>query len=133
MAWFNAGLSSTGGGGGGSSSHNYSTNEQAIGTWIDGSTVYEKTVTFTTPSSSGYTQQSLGLASANISKIWIFDGFAMKNGEFVTIGSYVSSPGSEEFVGFVYKGSTNVTFDYRVGSAIYQATAYVVVRYTKTT
>lgn len=31
------------GSGGGSSSHNYSTTEQEVGTWIDGSTVYEKT------------------------------------------------------------------------------------------
>ena len=30
--------------GGGSSSHNYSTNEQVIGTWIDGKPVYEKTL-----------------------------------------------------------------------------------------
>lgn len=47
MAWFNAGLSSAGGGGGGgSSTHNYSTNEQVVGTWIDGSTVYERTFVF---------------------------------------------------------------------------------------
>lgn len=31
------------GGGGGSSSHEYSTTEKVIGTWIDGSDVYEKT------------------------------------------------------------------------------------------
>lgn len=134
MAWFNAGLSSSGGGGGGgSSSHNYSTNEQVIGTWIDGSTVYEKTVAFTTPNSSSYTRQSLGLAIANISKIWIFDGFAMKNGEFVNIGSYNSYPDSHEFLGLIQDDGTNMTFDYRVGTAIYQAPAYVVVRYTKTT
>ena len=29
---------------GSSNSHNYSTNEQAVGTWIDGSTLYEKTI-----------------------------------------------------------------------------------------
>lgn len=34
----------SGGGGGGSSSHTYSTTEQAVGTWIDGSTVYERTI-----------------------------------------------------------------------------------------
>ena len=32
-----------GAGGGG---HNYSTQEQVVGTWIDGSTVYEKTYIF---------------------------------------------------------------------------------------
>lgn len=35
---------STASGGGGSSSHSYSTSEQVVGTWIDGSTVYERTV-----------------------------------------------------------------------------------------
>lgn len=33
--------------GGGGSSHNYSLNEQVVGTWVDGSTVYEKTFVFT--------------------------------------------------------------------------------------
>lgn len=32
------------GGGSGSTEHNYSTTEQAVGTWIDGSTIYEKTI-----------------------------------------------------------------------------------------
>lgn len=31
---------------GGSSMHNYSTDEHVVGTWIDGSTLYEKTVDF---------------------------------------------------------------------------------------
>ena len=39
MAWFECG-----GGGSGGSSHNYSTTEQIVGTWIDGSPVYEKTI-----------------------------------------------------------------------------------------
>lgn len=33
-----------GGGGGGSSAVNYSTEEQEVGTWIDGSTLYQKTI-----------------------------------------------------------------------------------------
>lgn len=34
-------------GGGGGGSHNYSLNEQAVGTWTDGATIYEKTFIFT--------------------------------------------------------------------------------------
>ena len=30
----------------GADGHNYSTQEQAVGTWIDGSTIYEKTIDF---------------------------------------------------------------------------------------
>lgn len=36
-------ITTSGGGGGG---HNYSTTEQVIGTWIDGSTLYEKTIVY---------------------------------------------------------------------------------------
>ena len=46
-----------GGGGGGSNQHTYSTEEQVVGTWIDGSTVYEKTIDLgsdTTIGSNGY-------------------------------------------------------------------------------
>lgn len=36
-------------GGGGGSSENYSYTEQAVGTWVDGSTIYKKTIHFETP------------------------------------------------------------------------------------
>lgn len=41
MAWTESHLSS---GGGGGSTHNYSTDEQIVGTWIDGKPLYEKTL-----------------------------------------------------------------------------------------
>jgi hypothetical protein len=40
---------------GGSSGHNYSTEEQVIGTWIDGSTLYEKTIEYTSSIGTGWT------------------------------------------------------------------------------
>ena len=43
-------------GAGGGSTHNYSTTEQVVGTWIDGSTLYEKTIQF--PSSIKLTQNT---------------------------------------------------------------------------
>jgi hypothetical protein len=52
---------SSGGGGGG---HNYSTEEQVIGTWIDGSTLYEKTYTYSfTASSNDYDHTIVTLSS----------------------------------------------------------------------
>ena len=39
----------------GRSGHVYSTTEQVVGTWTDGSTLYEKTVSVTLPNSSGDT------------------------------------------------------------------------------
>ena len=38
---------------GGSGSINYSTDEQIVGTWIDGKPLYQKTITGTTPSNDG--------------------------------------------------------------------------------
>ena len=43
MAWTESHLGS----GGGGASHNYSTTEQVVGTWIDGSTLYERTIHWT--------------------------------------------------------------------------------------
>lgn len=46
------------GGGGGSSTH-YSTEEQVIGTWIDGSTLYQKTIEFTCSSTNTSTTYTM--------------------------------------------------------------------------
>ena len=130
MTWYHT--STGGGGGGGSSGHNYSTTEQIIGTWIDGTTLYEKTINFTTTSSSNYTTQSLGLLTSNVNTIWMHECYAFINGTSYSIGSYRSSPGNEEFLGFVYKSTPNVELHYRVGSGVRSANAYITVRYTKT-
>lgn len=47
------------GGGSGSSSHNYSTDEQVVGTWIDGKPVYEKSFEVTMASTNGNAEISL--------------------------------------------------------------------------
>lgn len=50
--------------GGGSGGHNYSTTEQVVGTWIDGSVLYEKTYTYSfTASSSDYDYNIATLSS----------------------------------------------------------------------
>ena len=53
--------------GGGSSGHTYSTTEQIVGTWIDGKTIYEKTVEFQTPKqfSNGWIACGTGLVPIN--------------------------------------------------------------------
>lgn len=110
--------------------HSYSTAEKVVGTWVDGSTLYEKTVTFTTPNSNAYTQQSLGLTGAEVDKIWVVEGVVIKGITSSSIMGYVSSVAAEQFSGFVNKG-TNVTLDYRVGASLYQGDGFVTVRYTK--
>lgn len=51
--------------GGGGSGHNYSLNEQVVGTWVDGSTIYEKTFIFTP---TAY-DMDIDVSSLNIDKL----------------------------------------------------------------
>lgn len=119
--------------GGGSATHNYSTTEQVVGTWIDGKTLYEKTVSFTTPSTNNYTQQSLGLLTNDIDTIFVQSGYVSKGENVASWGAYASSVAPEQCVGFIYKGTTNISFDYRVGSSYYAGSSNLTIRYTKTT
>lgn len=57
----------TSSGGGGSSSHNYSTEEQIVGTWIDGKPIYEKTLIFENQYlASGFTDLSHGISNVDM-------------------------------------------------------------------
>ena len=114
--------------------HNYSTDEQVVGTWIDGSTLYEKTISFTTPNDSNYTKQSVGLLTAEIDKVWIVDSFTYKDTIYTSAMPYAyinNTVADEQFEIFINKSSTNVTLDYRVGTSLYEALAYITIRYTK--
>ena len=59
---------------GGVPTHHYSTTEQVIGTWIDGSTLYEKTISF--GSLPNNTSKEVAHGLSNIGHIWIAGGFA---------------------------------------------------------
>ena len=59
-------------------SHSYSTTEQAVGTWIDGTTVYEKTISLDNISGTSYSTSALGL---NISKIVSFFAYIQLGSE----------------------------------------------------
>ena len=69
----------------GGGSVNYSTTEHEVGTWVDGSTVYEKTVFDTFTNGSTRLDISFGIGSNNISIISI-------EGVFFQLGSPLSSP-----------------------------------------
>lgn len=114
--------------------HHYSEDEQVVGTWIDGSTVYERTISFTTPNDSNYTRQPVGLLTAEIDKIWVVDSFTYKGSIYTSAMPYAytnNTVADEQFEGFINKSSTNVAFDYRVGNSLYEASAYITIRYTK--
>ena len=63
-----------GGGSGGSSSVNYSTTEHIVGTWIDGSDVYEQTIEITS-----YDGATTSISIPGLSKLVSITGFGIYN------------------------------------------------------
>ena len=111
---------------------NYSTEEQVIGTWIDGKPIYRKVVTFETSDNCNITHAH---NIVNADKLWINEGAS-----FV----YVNDPVNwkQEVVGLNWYYSDNewtrawLNFSairYRASFNIGVRTAYVVIEYTKTT
>ena len=108
----------------------YSTDEHIIGTWIDGKTLYQKSIQFTTASSSEYSSLNLNISNADTVMIVFDASFAIdSNGSYFQVMPYHSSIQSTEISGFVSK----TTFDYRVGSELQNKSAVLTVQYTKTT
>jgi hypothetical protein len=113
----------------GTSGHNYSTTEQVVGTWIDGSTLYEKTIkkqNISSASSSTVLIPSSELTGMNIIEI---------------DGSYVSRTSNSTYAINAYINSDTITATWLAEDNIYYwlywgATdtydAYITIRYTKT-
>lgn len=60
--------------------HNYSTDEQVVGTWIDGSTIYEKTFELDNQLEVSYTSwTSTGITADYISAIFGAEMFGVSN------------------------------------------------------
>lgn len=135
---------SGGTGGSGSSIDTYSTDETAIGTWIDGSTIYRKVVslgvlpTFTgnnfariSPTiATGITNFVQIRAMLHLSATWITMGssyFNIAPSPNTTISSYVASVEKAKIT--IIGGNNVVNFYYGADWAGY--TAYVIVDYLK--
>ena len=117
-----------GGGGGGSSSHAYSTTEHKVGTWIDSSDVYEKTIVLRENGTDNYTysdsifSQSL---PANIN--WInIESFYAKRGS----GGWVDCMNNQQETILVPNPTTQGIYFY---SQMSHTDIIVTIRYTKTT
>ena len=88
---------------GGSSMHNYSTDEQVVGTWIDGSAVYEKTIfltksDFTKVSSGVYTFTSHGIS--NIDRIIELKGIIKTVSYGYCVLGSISYPSNNSFTNY---------------------------------
>lgn len=120
MAFFPFQSPTTGG------SCNYSTDEHEIGTWIDGTTLYEKTVYIEVPyGNSEYLTDAVG----NINVVSLQGYVKQYSGAVVSLGYFYSQ--SDRFQAY-YSSS-----DYKIHVAPAQNwqhqthTGYVTIRYTK--
>lgn len=107
----------------------YSTSEQVVGKWIDGSDVYELTVNTTSPATANSNVTIADLSSYNIDKIISIEGvmYASSLGQYVPIfWSYNYS-----ILGSVYfQGGSLMQI---VTSGYVNASENIIIRYTKTT
>ena len=115
----------------------YSENEQVVGTWTDGSIVYEKSYQFTLASASSYSIQTLDTI-ANINNMWIKEGYGIGTYNNVkyssVIGLYNSNPTETDIAGYLsYDSNNELKFEYRCGSFMHGGTACLTIRYTKST
>lgn len=106
----------------GGSVHNYSTQEQVVGTWIDGKTLYEKTIAVTQTSAETY----ISLSDLSIDTFFVESAFIVNtNGDTTPPIYYVS--GSDKFMYFYNRANNRITIQ-----SAWQGSGYVTIRYTKT-
>ena len=108
-------------------SHHYSTTEQIVGTWIDGKTLYEKTVNFGALPNA--TTKTVAHNITGVDHIWIYEGWAENsdNGFTNMLSLATSSLNNQWYFGVTptevqcWTGSNRTVYD----------TCYVVLHYTK--
>lgn len=104
----------------------YSTDEHVVGTWTDGSTLYEKVIDF--GSLPNNTEKSVAHGISNANKIWIADGYVTTGSAFYEL-DHSTNTFANNWSSNV--DTTNVTIEtYTNRSAL---SAIVILRYTKST
>lgn len=112
--------------------HTYSTDEQIVGTWVDGSAIYEKTflITVNNSSSSGFTREitesEFGLSYSSISNFISISGHMYNN--VVLPRNRIKSTWSEN----IYISDNKIQFE-SSHPITDNAPVYITVQYTKTT
>ena len=111
---------------GGGSTHNYSTTEQVVGTWIDGSNVYEKTIA----SDDTYNQQFnyIPHGITNLNMIIDYFGYCMYAGTEPSIIPYLRGA---TYITITTWDSTNVRIE-KTGLSSSFTGVRLVICYTKT-
>lgn len=107
----------------------YSTNEQIVGQWIDGSPIYEKTIS--TGAMPNYSDKSVAHGISNLSRVISVSGSA-KN---TTANYYIPLPYPQNDVSYqvaIYVDNTNIHLTTGRDMTAYNE-SYVTIRYTKST
>ena len=83
--------------------YNYSTGEQVVGTWLDGKTLYQRTITATAPSAIN-TPKSLYTFDSSIDTLFVVSGFMVVDDYVICLHdlSYLDSSGAAKFLNRVY-------------------------------
>lgn len=106
----------------GSDYHTYSTAEKVVGEWIDGSTIYEKTIYASNVAGVVADWASLE-AIADVDEVISLEGCSKSrtNGQFTGAGYYIQFCFVNGYVKYFSDAFTNTNLD-----------LYVTIRYTKT-
>lgn len=112
-----------------SSKHVYSTAEQIVGTWVDGSTIYEKTVYYAGGQSGAVT---FAHGISNFGKLISIEGNCYDNQENMYMPFPRVGPDGNN-IGIVSVDSTNVQYAVAGAFATSVVDVYLTIRYTKTT
>ena len=109
--------------------HHYSNNEQVVGTWIDGSTLYEKTLNVGTIS----TSTTFAHGITNLDTIIDHSGFGKYAGTDKKVMGITASKGYGTIYWFdlISYDSTNLNFDRDPSLSSNFSDCYCTIRYTK--
>lgn len=109
----------------------YSTNEQVIGTWVDGKPLYRKVLNFGSLPNAGTKDISVG--STNINQVIDLRGFAFNSAGATMPLPYPHNSNVTQNVTMSYSGGSNGVIYVATESDRSSFSAYVIVEYTKTT
>ena len=114
--------------------HHYSTDEKVIGTWIDGSTLYEKT--FTTSNTTQNAEVNIDASSLNIDTCVYVGGIYTRKGtgySFKYPFGQLDPNSSPQIGSFIRYGDINKNITYKIVLSTNESTDYqhITIQYTK--
>lgn len=115
----------------GGGSTNFSTEEQVVGTWIDGKPLYQKTVDCGMLGNNSFKDISANIGV--VDNVTCLYGFAISNNEDVFPLPYVNDTSAVYSIQIYYTKSVDLIHIYYRGSNRADHHAYITMQYTKTT